>query len=217
MLLAAGGTAWEQWTQKRKWPRYAVLIFGLAFSLLFIPVLLPVWKPEKLAAFYKRSGASKSGVLKWEDGKEHSLPQDFADMLGWKELAAKAEKFYQSLPDIIGSNTIIYCRNYGQAGALKFYGKEDSFKTSVISDNGSFLLWIPERLRMKHLLFIGRRMPDKDDEVFQHFEKVTIIDSVTNTYSRQCGDKIIFFENIDSTGMKLATEGLKEMQREFNR
>ncbi|KKX47100.1 hypothetical protein L950_0228290 [Sphingobacterium sp. IITKGP-BTPF85] len=28
-------------------------------------------------------------MLTWEDGKEHQLPQDFADMLGWKELAKK--------------------------------------------------------------------------------------------------------------------------------
>ena len=60
-------------------------------------------------------------------------------------------------------------------------------------------------------------MPDKDDEVFQHFEKVTIIDSVSNPLSRQYGDKIIFFESIDSTGLRLAQEGLKEMKKEFNR
>ena len=114
------------------------------------------------------------------------------------------------------SNTIIYCRNYGQAGALTFYGN-DYFSDRVISDNGSFLLWIPERLWFKDLIFIGRKMPDKDDEVFQHFGKVTVIDSVTNKLSRQFGDKIIYFENIDSTGLKLAQDGLKEMKREFNR
>jgi hypothetical protein len=60
-------------------------------------------------------------------------------------------------------------------------------------------------------------MPDKDDEVFQHFGKVTVIDSVTNKLSRQSGDKIIFFENIDPAGLKLAQDGLKEMKSEFNR
>jgi hypothetical protein len=60
-------------------------------------------------------------------------------------------------------------------------------------------------------------MPDKDDEVFQHFEKISVIDSVTNTFSRQYGDKIIYFENIDSTGMKLARQGLKKMKAKFNR
>jgi hypothetical protein len=72
-------------------------------------------------------------------------------------------------------------------------------------------------MKFKNLLFFGHWMPDKDDEVFQYFEKITVIDSVTNKFSRQYGDKIIFFENIDSTGLRLAIDGLKEWKKEFNR
>ncbi len=212
MLLAAGAVIWEQWTQKRYWIRYTVSILIIGFTWVILPMLLPTWQPEKLADFYKRNGIKH----KWEDQKDHELPQDFADMLGWKELAEKSETFFNTLPDSTKSNTIIYCRNYGQAGSLKFYGKELYFKNKVISDNGSFLLWIPGRLWMKHLLFIGKQMPDNDDEVFQHFEKVTVIDSVTYPLSRQLGNKIIFFENIDSAGLRIATEGLRELKKEFN-
>lgn len=173
--------------------------------------------PDKLAAFYKRNGIDKTGLLKWEDQKDHELPQDFADMLGWKELTEKSERLYESLPMDKKHDVMIYCRNYGQAGALKFYARDDDFTWRVISDNGSFLLWIPPRLYFKHLIFIGRRMPGKDDEVFQHFEKATVIDSVTNPLSRQLGDKIIFFENIDSAGLRLAEEELKELKKEFTR
>ena len=87
----------------------------------------------------------------------------------------------------------------------------------TICDNGTFLLWIPPDLDFKNLIFIGRSMPDKDDEVFNHFEKVTIIDSVSNPLSRQFGDKIIFFENADSSASRLAREGLNEMRSEFIR
>ena len=69
----------------------------------------------------------------------------------------------------------------------------------------------------KHLVFIGRKIPGKDDLVFQHFEKMTLIDSVTNSFSRQYGDKIIFFEAIDSAGMQLARDGLTEKKKEFQR
>ncbi|MEI9910378.1 MAG: glycosyltransferase family 39 protein [Bacteroidota bacterium] len=167
MLLAAGAVIWEQWTQKRYWIRYTVSILIIGFTWVILPMLLPTWQPEKLADFYKRNGIKH----KWEDQKDHELPQDFADMLGWKELAEKSETFFNTLPDSTKSNTIIYCRNYGQAGSLKFYGKELYFKNKVISDNGSFLLWIPGRLWMKHLLFIGKQMPDNDDEVFQHLKR----------------------------------------------
>jgi hypothetical protein len=213
MLLAAGGVAWENLSEKRKWIRYVLTIFIIGLNYLIMPILLPIWKPEKLASFYEKIGFEH----KWEDQKKHPLPQDFADMLGWKEITAKTEKFYFSLSDSVKEKTVIYCRHYGLAGSLKFYSKDKQFKEQVISDNGSFLFWIPRDMKFKNLLFLGHRMPDKDDEVFQHFEKITVIDSVMNKFSRQFGDKIIFFENIDSTGLQFAIDGLKEMKKEFNR
>jgi hypothetical protein len=181
---------------------------------MILPMLLPIWKPEKLAAFYEKIGIEH----KWEDQKNHPLPQDFADMLGWRELTEKAEKIFKTgLPVAVRDSTIIYCRNYGQAGSLKFYGVSSDFKDRVISDNGSFLLWIPDSLRFRHLLFIGSRMPDKDDEVFQHFESYIVMDSVSNPLSRQFGNKIILFENADEQANKLASEGLIEMKKKFNR
>ena len=32
-------------------------------------------------------------MLKWEDGKVHELPQDYADMVGWDELGKKVWAF----------------------------------------------------------------------------------------------------------------------------
>jgi 4-amino-4-deoxy-L-arabinose transferase-like glycosyltransferase len=217
MLIAAGGVALQQWTAiKLKWIRWVTVAIILFLTWVVAPMSMPLWKPDKLAAFYKEKKLDKIGFLKWEDLENHSLPQDFADYLGWKEMTAKAESFYLSLPKEIKDNTIIYCRHYGQVGALKYYGKDKVFKEKTISDNGSFLQWIPDNISFRHLIFIGRRMPGKDDEVFQHFEKITVIDSVTYRHSRQYGNKIIFFENVDSVGSKIAAEGLKKMKEEFN-
>jgi len=217
VLLAAGGAVWERIFSVRKWMRYVLAAFVIGLTIPFLPIGLPMKSPERLAAFYKEKSIDKIGQLKWEDQKDHELPQDFADMLGWKEITEKTEKFFNSLPDSVKQSAGIFCRHYGFGGSLKFYGKDKLFRSKVFSDNGSFLLWIPDDLYFKHLIFLGRRMPDKDDEVFQHFEKVTVIDSITNKLSRQFGDKIIFFENIDSAGLKLAQDGLKEMKSEFNR
>ncbi len=212
MLLAAGAVYWE----KIKW-RWAIPILAVILIIPLIPLLLPIWKPERLAKFYRQAGIDKIGFLKWEDQQNHPLPQDFADMLGWRELAEKSENFYRSLPDSVKQHTVVYCRNYGQAGALKFYGKANDFTECVFSDNGSFLLWVPEEISFKHLLLIGERMPDRDDEVFQHFQSARIVDSVTNQYSRQLGDKVIFFENADSLASRLARDGLNAMKQEFRR
>lgn len=213
MLLAAGAVAWERMTEKRNWIRYAITILIIGITYMILPMLLPIWKPEKLARFYKKYGIEH----KWEDQKNHELPQDFADMLGWKELTAKTKKFFNALPDSAKASTIIFTRHYGQAGSMKFYGEDIYFINKVYTDNGSFLQWIPDDLWMKNMILTSRHMPEKDDEVFQYFEKVTVIDSVANPFSRQYGDKIIFFENIDSTGLKIAQDGLRQMKKRFDR
>lgn len=217
MLFAAGSVALQQWTTSRfKWIRWVVSITILFLAWVILPMALPLWEPDKLAAFYKEKKMEKMGLLKWEDLQNHSLPQDFADYLGWKEMTEKTESYYRSLPKEIKDSAIIFARHYGQAGALKFYGRDKDFKNKVITDNGSFLHWIPDEVDFKHLIFIGGRIPGADDEVFQHFEKITIIDSVTYPHSRQRGDKIIFYKNIDPAGLKLAADGLKKMKLQFN-
>lgn len=213
VLFAAGGVAWQQWTNKIKWLRVVFIVFIIGFTRLILPLALPIYEPVKLAALYKKYDIKNT----WEDQQEHPLSQDFADMLGWKELAAKSELFFNSLPDSSKNNTTIFCGNYGQAGALKFYSKNEIFKKKIISISGSFLLWIPDDLHFKNMIFIDHEMPDKDQELFHHFSKTTIIDSVTNTLSRQFGDKIIFFEQADDKVNPMANAGLAKRKKLFSR
>jgi uncharacterized membrane protein len=63
-----------------------------------MPLIMPLAKPEVLANYYEKTGLSKTGSFKWEDQQMHPLPQDFADMMGWKEMALKAGVVYNSLP-----------------------------------------------------------------------------------------------------------------------
>jgi hypothetical protein len=216
MLIAAGCVAIEKFSVNKYWFRYAITALVLILGLPVLPLLLPIYSPVEMSRFNKRHNIEALGMLKWEDQENHPLQQDYADMIGWKELADKANKVYQQLPESIRTQTVIYCRNYGQAGALKFYGPV-GFRDKVISDNGTFLLWIPEDLHFQNLLFVGSHMPDKDDEVFQHFNTVRVMDSITNALSRQYGDKIILFEHADSLAFQLANTGLKEMKKQFQR
>jgi 4-amino-4-deoxy-L-arabinose transferase-like glycosyltransferase len=215
MLFAAGGVWLQQITSPSKlWIRYAAVAVILILSILMIPLALPVWKPEKLAAYYTQSGIDKTGFLKWEDLQNHPIPQDFADMLGWKELGEKVSKIYTSLPDTVKDKTLIYCRNYGLAGAVTLYGKG---LPQVTSDNASFLFWMPDKYNIKHLLFVGGRIPSKDDAVFQQFEKVTVLDSMTSPFARERGAKIILYENGNEKVNRMIEAGIKEKKDEFKR
>ncbi|GAI52999.1 unnamed protein product, partial [marine sediment metagenome] len=67
-------------------------------------------KPQELANWYKKKEINTTGSFKWEDQQYHPLPQDFADMIGWRELAEKTAAVYKSLPDSQQQKTMIYCR-----------------------------------------------------------------------------------------------------------
>ena len=94
VLLAAGGVVWERLFTLRKWILYLVAALTVGLTLPFIPLVLPMMSPDKLAALYKEKGVDKIGLLKWEDQRDHELPQDFADMLGWKEITEKTQRFF---------------------------------------------------------------------------------------------------------------------------
>ena len=215
-MLLAGGAVWvEGASRRRRWLRYANVALILILALPFVPVLMPMQKPADMAQFNQQYGLEDLGLLRWEDQQQHPLQQDFADMIGWRELAQKSERAYQQLPPDMKQSTVVYCRNYGQAGALRYYARYRDFRSRIICDNGTFLLWIPDSLSFDHLLFVGRHMPQKDDEVFQHFGKITLIDSVNNPLSRQHGDKVILFQQADTLASKLANKGLAEMKSVF--
>ena len=215
MLVAAGGVWLERISLQRLWLRWASAAVILFLSLPLVPLLLPLQPPQEMAMTNKEYKLDELGILRWEDLKNHPLQQDFADMIGWKELAGKAEKVFHSLPDTAKQNTVVYCRSYGQAGALRYYASDPNFRSKIICDNGTFLLWIPDSLQFRNLLFVGHKMPDSDDVVFQHFAKVTPVDSVSNSLSRQYGDEIILFENASDSARELANTGLNEMKAAF--
>lgn len=217
MLLAAGGVWAERISVRKRWLRYTFVSIILLLSLPFVPLLLPMQNPEAMAAVNKKWGLSKMGLLKWEDGRNHLLQQDFADMLGWKELTRKTEKLFQQQPDSVKAATVIYCANYGLAGAMKYYASDGYFRSKIASENGSFLLWAPARFYFKHLIYVDDEMPEADDNVLKRFASVKRIDSCTNVYSRQYGCKIIHFENAPDSAWIIASKDLQAAKATFNR
>ncbi len=217
MLLAAGGVWTEQISRQRTWLRYSFVGIILLLALPFFPVLLPMQKPNDMAASNKKFGIEKLGLLKWEDGENHLLQQDFADMLGWKEITEKAESLFQHQPDSLKRSTLIYGANYGLAGAMKYYAKTERFRNSIISENGTFVLWIPGRVYFKDLIFIDDELPEEDDSVLKHFSSMTVIDSCTNIYSRQYNTKIIHFQNASDSASIIFRKDIQQAKTKFIR
>jgi 4-amino-4-deoxy-L-arabinose transferase-like glycosyltransferase len=217
MMLAAGGIWTESLSLKRRWLRvaFAGLIFLLA--LPFVPLMLPMQKPADMAAFNQKYGFEKLGLLRWEDGQNHPLQQDFADMLGWEEVAQKTEILYQQQPDSVKASTIVYCANYGLAASMKYFANDPSFRDKIISENGTFLLWAPDCLYFKHLIYVDDEMPEEDDNVLRRFAPVTVVDSCTNLLSRQYGTKIFHFKNATDSAWIIAAQDIRKEKQTFSR
>jgi len=216
-LFAFGAYQLEKATNLRlRWTRYVMIIFSFALGLFAMPLIMPMAKPEVLTKYYEQTGLNKTGSFKWEDQQMHPLPQDFADMIGWKEMAMKTGAVYNNLPEDQKLKTMVYCRGYFSAGALNYYRKEAGLP-EVYSDNASFLFWMPDNYAIKNLILVGHHFPDKDDIVFQQFEKASIKDSIDLPLFRETGMKIILFENGNDSLNRIITKGVAELKSKFMR
>lgn len=182
-----------------------VLIFyTVTLGVFLIPLMLPVWKPAKLAGYYQKTGAAKTGLLQWEDLKNHPLPQDFADMLGWQEIAVKVSKAYNLLDAAQKSRTIIYCDNYGQAGAVDYYKDKLNLPTPL-SDNASYLNWIPESLSMnlENIVLVTDDHHEMSHPFIKECQEAILVDSVTNPYAKEKGSLIILLKGVNDQFKKM--------------
>ncbi|HEX5155304.1 MAG TPA: glycosyltransferase family 39 protein [Parafilimonas sp.] len=214
-LLAFGAAALEKFTaSRRKFLRYAFIIFAVVLGLLFVPILLPILPPQPLANLYVKMKTEKTGTLQWEDLKNHPLPQDFSDMLGWKEMAQKVAKAYNMLDDSTKKNTVIFCNNYGMAGAVNYYGPKYHLPEAY-SDNASFLYWMPNDLRIENFILVTDDPHEEQHDFAKGFKSVTKIDSVTTEYARERGDYIYTFIGADENFQKFFKEKIEKDKAQF--
>lgn len=197
MLFAFGAFHLENFCENRPgiW-KYAFIMFPVFFGMLFIPVLLPVAKPEALANYYHSMNMEKYGLLKWEDHHNHPLPQDFADMLGWEEMARKAAKAWATLDSNEKKQSMLFCDNYGEAGAVNYYRKKYRLP-EAFTDNGSFLFWMPKNKPYENIILVTDDRNEMQHPFIKQFTSAVAYDSVTNRYAREYGTLIIILKGPD--------------------
>ncbi|MFY9151368.1 MAG: glycosyltransferase family 39 protein [Prolixibacteraceae bacterium] len=160
-----------------------IAALSIAAFLLVAKYLMPFQSPEEIVA--NRATYENIGLLRWEDGKNHPLPQDFADMISWKEMADKSLAAWQMIPENELKNTLIFCDNYGQTGALNFYNRGKM--PQAYSFNTDYAFWLPEIKQIRNVIKVGD-VPEK--EVSEMFTEVRLIGEVENEFAREKGTKI---------------------------
>ncbi|MNQ78707.1 hypothetical protein D3C85_936280 [compost metagenome] len=191
------------------WKRYLQPVFILIPLLLFIPMYnlaFPNKSPEYIAQHPDKY--KDLGMLRWEDGKEHTLPQDFADMLGWKELARKTDSVYASLPN--PEKTLVLCDNYGQAGAINYYSKKG---IKAVSFNADYVNWFNLDVKYKNVIRVIEYEEAEAEfkETSQHFQSSAYAGQITNKYAREYKTSIFTFINAKVDINKILEQEIKEV------
>jgi hypothetical protein len=167
---------------KAGWKKYlqpAALAVPVLLFFPFYKIAFPNKTPEYIVQhpkYYK-----KFGLLRWEDGKDHLLPQDFADMLGWKALAIKIDSIYSGLPN--PGQTLILCDNYGQAGAINYYTANKNIVAS--SFNADYINWLKFDKKIIDVILV-KETDDNDKERKKEiplFDTVYLADKRINQYA----------------------------------
>lgn len=213
VLIAAGAAHIEEMTRlTKRWLRPVLLVFMLVIGLFTMPATLPVFKPEKEAAYLKGLAGfpGLDGLLRWEDGRYYALPQDFADMMGWQEIADLTGEAWVPLPD--KTKAAIYAENYGLAGGIEYFGKKYGIE-QVLSFSDNFRYWLPDSLPpdFHTLVYVNDEL---GDDMPGFFEKITLAGQLNMPLSRQHGVQVYicegptpaFFERI-GTAIRNAKEG----------
>ncbi|RPD47631.1 phospholipid carrier-dependent glycosyltransferase [Hymenobacter sediminis] len=190
ILFAAGAVWWEM--QLSRWPRTGrvlrplLLLLPLAVSVPVYPLLFTLNPPARMIEVGKRYRSM--GVLRWEDGQDHPLPQDYADMLGWQEMADKTWQAYQALPAATRARTLILTANYGQAGAINYFNRHRDLPAAH-SFNGSYLFWFPDSTARswQHIMIVD---DEPDESLNARFQQVHRAGEVQNPYAREKGTLI---------------------------
>ena len=101
---------------------------------------------------------------------------------GWRELAAKVDVAYASMPD--RAVTLVLCDNYGQAGAINYYTKEG---VSAVAFNADYLNWFDLTRKYRHVIRVKEWHNSGTElkETGPLFATGFAADSVSNRYSRE--------------------------------
>lgn len=153
LLFAGGAILFDQFVLEKSinWLKSAFLscliisgVFSLPFALPFLPIEQFI-KYQQLLGIMPRAD-EKSGVAE--------LPQYLADQFGWKEMVDTVASVYNKLAPEEQSQCLIYARNYGQAGAVDFFGRELGLPHATCAHN-NYWLWGPGEQTGNVAIIIG--------------------------------------------------------------
>jgi dolichyl-phosphate-mannose-protein mannosyltransferase len=158
ILFAGGGCALESFFARRGWrlasPAFAAAM--IAGGVLTAPLAIPVLPVETFIRYSHALGLAPPKLERHDLGP---LPQQYADMFGWEEMVAAVARVYDGLAPDERARCAIFTGNYGEAGAIDFFGPRLGLP-KAISGHNQYFLWGPRGASGDVLITIGQSMDD---------------------------------------------------------
>jgi hypothetical protein len=175
MLFAAGSVAIERFFGGRsrwRWslPAYASVL-AISGALVAPITVLPVLPVETLARITGALGGDAG--IEVETREVAELPQNFADRFGWEDMTETVARVHDRLPPEERSEACVLTGNYGEAGAIDFFGAKYGLP-KAISGHNSYYLWGPRGCSGETVVSVG--VPRKRlEEVFGRIEQTDTV------------------------------------------
>ena len=178
MLFAAGTIAFQDWVERRTWswlkPAYIVAL--LATGAIFAPfAYFPMLTVGQYIAYSK---FMHFGPPKIENHEQGPLPQLYADQFGWNEMAQVVADTYLKLPSGERDRCAIFGQNYGQAGAIDFFGTKMGLPPAL-SGHQNYYYWGPRGYTGECMIVMG----DDYETLSQKFDSVEKVGTVFHPLS----------------------------------
>jgi 4-amino-4-deoxy-L-arabinose transferase-like glycosyltransferase len=137
-MFALGAVAIEGWLTSRA-VRAALIAAPLAISAIAAPSAMPILDPPVLATYLRRIRLTSPPT---ENKEQSAIPQEFADMLGWRTFVQQMAQAWRALPPEDRARAAIMTSNYGEAAALDYYGAREGLP-QAISGHNQYWMWGP--------------------------------------------------------------------------
>jgi hypothetical protein len=131
--------------------RGAALAGVVVLGVLAAPFTLPILSVDVFIRYQKAIGLMPSAG-------EHQtlglLPQIYADMFGWREMAEKVAAVYWSLPVQDRARAVFFGNNYGEAAAIDVFGRRLGLPPAI-SGHNNYYIWGPRGHDGSVMIIVG--------------------------------------------------------------
>ena len=170
VVLAAGAVALERLFGRRQWLKPVAIGLLILGAAPFFPMMLPILPLDTYLHYQEKLGFSPPATEK--SHLASPLPQYYSDDLGWPQLTANVARVYNSLPPAERAETAIFCQNYGEAGAIDFFGPKYGLPRAI-SGHQNYFLWGPRQYTGASMIVLG----DHRARLEQYFREVVLAGS----------------------------------------